>query len=67
MTHIPAIGSKLLVYRGKAKHTSGGLTKKDLMRNKYGLIVSRKKHRIGLKMKKYLTAPKFTKKKNRRH
>ena len=34
---IPAVGSKLLVYRGLAKHTSGGLTKKDLMRTKKGV------------------------------
>ena len=46
---IPAVGSKLLVYRGLAKHTSGGLTKKDLMRTKKGRIVSRKQHKSGLK------------------
>lgn len=46
---IPAVGSKLLVFRGLAKHTSGGLTKKDLMRTKKGRIVSRKQHKSGLK------------------
>jgi hypothetical protein len=28
---------------GSKSHTSGGLTKKDLMRNKHGRIVSRKR------------------------
>lgn len=46
---IPTVGTKLLVYRGLAKHTSGGLTKKDLMRTKKGRIVSYKQHKSGLK------------------
>jgi hypothetical protein len=50
---IPAVGSKLLVFRGLAKHTSGGLTKKDLMRHK-GRIVSKKQHKAGLKAIKHL-------------
>ncbi len=50
---IPAVGSKLLVFRGEAKHTSGGLTKKDLMRHK-GRIISRKKHAAGKKAIKHL-------------
>jgi hypothetical protein len=50
---IPAVGSKLLVFRGLAKHTSGGLTKRDLMRHK-GRIISRKKHAAGLKAIKHL-------------
>jgi hypothetical protein len=52
---IPAVGSKLLVFRGEAKHTSGGLTKKDLMRHK-GRIISRKKHAAGKKAIKHLRA-----------
>ncbi len=40
-------GSKAEVYHGTAKHTSGGLTKKDLMKTKRGRIVSRKKHAAG--------------------
>jgi len=41
-------GSKAQVWHGTARHTSGGLTKKDLMRHK-GKIVSRRKHAAGLK------------------
>ena len=40
----PAVGTKAQVWHGKAKHTSGGLTRKDLMKTKKGRIVSRKKH-----------------------
>ena len=43
-----ASGSKAQVWHGTARHTSGGLTKKDLMRHK-GKIVSRRKHAAGLK------------------
>ena len=42
-------GSKAQVWHGTAKHTSGGLTKKDLMKTKSGRIVSRKKHAAGKK------------------
>ena len=38
------IGSRAEVFHGNAKHTSGGLTEKDLIQNKHGRIVSRKKH-----------------------
>jgi hypothetical protein len=51
---IPAVGSKAAVYHGTAKHTSGGLTKKDLMKTKRGRIVSRKKHAAGKKALKNL-------------
>jgi hypothetical protein len=44
-----ATGSKSQVWHGTAKHTSGGLTKKDLMKTKKGRIVSKKKHAAGLK------------------
>ena len=37
-------GSRAEVFHGNAKKTTGGLTKKDLMKNKHGEIVSRKKH-----------------------
>jgi DVNP family len=36
------VGSREQVFHGTAKHTSGGLTKKDLMMNAEGEIVSRK-------------------------
>jgi hypothetical protein len=48
-------GSKAQVYHGTAKHTSGGLVKKDLLKNKHGRIVSRKKMAAGKKALKYLT------------
>jgi hypothetical protein len=43
------VGSKAQVYHGTAKHTSGGLTKKDLMKTKAGRIVSKKQHAAGKK------------------
>ena len=49
------VGSKAQVFHGTAKHTSGGLTKKDLVQNKHGRIVSRKKMAAGRKALKYLT------------
>lgn len=44
MTFKTIIGSRAEVWHGTAKHTSGGLTKAHLMKNKSGRIVSRKKH-----------------------
>ena len=46
---LKTVGSKLEVWRGTAKHTSGGLTKVDLMLNKHGKVVSKAKHTAGLK------------------
>ena len=40
---IKTVGSRAEVMHGTAKHTSGGLTKADLMYNKHNRIVSRKK------------------------
>lgn len=48
------VGTKAQVFHGTAKHTSGGLTKKDLMKTKKGRIVSRKKHAAGKKALKQL-------------
>ncbi len=45
---VKTVGSKAEVFHGTAKHTSGGLHKKDLMKHK-GRIVSRKKHAAGKK------------------
>lgn len=45
---IKTVGSKAEVYHMSAKHTSSGLTKKDLMKTKRGRIVSKKQHRAGL-------------------
>jgi hypothetical protein len=49
------IGSKAEVFHQSAKKTSGGLTKKDLMKHK-GRIISRKKHAAGKKAIKHLFA-----------
>lgn len=51
---VPAVGSHAQVWNGSAKHTSGGLTKSDLMKNKHGRIVSKKKHALGKKSLKHL-------------
>ena len=45
-------GSRTEVLHGTAKHTSGGLEKKDLMKNKWGRIVSLKKHKTAKKEKR---------------
>jgi hypothetical protein len=47
-------GSKAQVWHGTAKKTSGGLTKSNLMKNKHGRIVSRRKHNLGKKSIKHL-------------
>ena len=39
-----AVGSRAEVWHGHAKHTSGGLTKSNLFKNKHGRIVSKKKY-----------------------
>jgi hypothetical protein len=44
-----AEGSKAMVYHGTAHHTAGGLTRKDLIKNKRGKIVSRKQAAAGKK------------------
>jgi hypothetical protein len=62
MSHIPAVGSKAQVFHGTAKHTAGGLTKKDLMKH-HGRIISRKKHAAGKKAIKHLFALGFKPKK----
>ncbi len=51
---IPAVGTKAQVWHGTAKHTSGGLTKSDLMKTRKGRIVSKKKHALGRKSLKNL-------------
>ncbi len=45
-------GSRAEVFHGNAKKTTGGLTKKDLIKNKHGEIVSRKKHLTAKKEKR---------------
>jgi len=56
------VGSRAEVFHLNAKHTSGGLTKKDLIKNKHGEIVSRKKHFQAKKEKRLEKAGYFTQK-----
>lgn len=62
---MPAVGTKAQVYHGTAKHTSGGLTRKNLMKTKKGRIVSRKKHAAGKKALKRLVKAGFKAKKGK--
>jgi hypothetical protein len=49
-----SVGSYRQVFHGSAIRTSGGLSKSDIMMNKRGRLVSKKKHKSGLKIfKKY--------------
>tara|TARA_B100001996_G_C18342045_1_gene470554 strand:- start:317 stop:613 length:297 start_codon:yes stop_codon:yes gene_type:complete len=45
-------GSRAEVFHGTAKKTTGGLMKKDLVKNKHGEIVSKKKHTTAKKEKR---------------
>ena len=56
------VGSRAQVWHGTAKHTSGGLTKTQLMMNKSGRIVSRKKHHSAKKDNRLVKAGYKTKK-----
>jgi hypothetical protein len=54
MTFEHTIGTRAQVWHGTAEKTSGGLTKKHLMMNKHGRIVSKRKHASGKKTIKHL-------------
>lgn len=57
-------GSKAQVWHGTADKTPGGLTRKDLMKNKHGRIISRRKHALGkTSAKKHLFAAGYKPKK----
>ena len=56
------VGSRAQVWHGTAKKTSGGLTKKDLLKNKAGRIVSKRKHFTAKKDKRLVKAGYLTKK-----
>ena len=62
MTHEKSTGTRAEVWHGTAKHTSGGLEKKDLLQNKHGRIVSKKKHHSEKKSKRLVKAGYGTKK-----
>ena len=49
---LKTFGSRAEVFHGNAKKTTGGLTKKDLIKNKHGELVSRKKHLTAKKEKR---------------
>lgn len=55
-------GSRAEVFHGTAKKTTGGLIKSDLMKNKHGEIVSKKKHFTAKKEKRLEKAGFFTQK-----
>ena len=55
-------GSRAEVWHGNAKKTTGGLTKSDLIKNKHGEIVSKKKHFSAKKEKRLEKAGYFTQK-----
>ena len=55
-------GSRAEVMHGTALKTTGGLFKKDLLMNKNGRIVSRRKHLTAKKEKRLEKAGYFTKK-----
>lgn len=44
------IGTRALVFHGKCYQTSSGLTKDQLMKNKKGRIISKKRYEIGQKI-----------------
>ena len=62
MTIEQNIGTRAQVWHGTAKKTSGGLTKPQLMMNKHGRIVSRKKHSIAKRENRLVKAGFLTKK-----
>jgi len=61
-TYKELFGSRTQVHNGTAYKTSGGLTKGDLLMNKWGRIVSEKKHKTAKKEKRLQKHGYFTKK-----
>lgn len=55
-------GSRAQVWHGTAYRTSGGLTRNDLMMNKHGRIVSKRKHATAKREKRLEKAGYKTKK-----
>jgi hypothetical protein len=54
--NVKLVGSRAEVFHGSALRTAGRLTKDDLMKNKAGRIVSRKRHDAGKTALRYLHA-----------
>jgi uncharacterized protein YjhX (UPF0386 family) len=61
------VGTRAQVWHGTAKKTSGGLTKMNLMQNKHGRIVSKRKHASGKKTIKHLRKMGYVAKKGKFH
>jgi len=61
-TYKMLVGSRAQVYNRTAYKTSGGLTYDDLVMNKWGRIVSAKKHKTAKKEKRLEKAGFFAKK-----
>ena len=59
---VKTIGSRAEVWHGNAHHTKYGLTKKGLLKNKHGEIVSKIKHFQAKKDKRLEKAGYFTEK-----
>jgi hypothetical protein len=55
-TNVKLVGSRAEVFHGSAQRTTGRLTKDDLMKNKAGRIVSKKRHDAGKGALRYLHA-----------
>lgn len=55
-SNVKLVGSRAEVFHGSALRTAGRLTKDDLMKNKAGRIVSRKRHDAGKTALRYLHA-----------
>lgn len=62
MTCLKRIGSRAEVWHKTAYKTSGGLTCKNLMKNKHGRIVSKRKHASAKREKRLQKAGYFTEK-----
>ncbi len=48
------VQEKMMVWSGEKKKTSSGLTKKDLMLNKHGKVVSKKQYKKGQELYKMM-------------
>lgn len=55
-SNVKLVGSRAEVFHGSAQRTTGRLTKDDLMKNKAGRIVSKKRHDAGKSALRYLHA-----------
>lgn len=60
--HHQTFGSRAQVWHGTAMKTKGNLTKKNLMKNKHGRIVSRRKHTVAKRQNRLVKAGYLTKK-----